>query len=41
MEFTLTDVPLMPRTEELTIQHRGGDYTANYMALTKDFYLNF
>ena len=41
MEFVLSDKPLMPRCTELVIQHRGGDYTAKYMALTKDFYLNF
>ncbi|MBO5890674.1 MAG: methyltransferase [Alistipes sp.] len=41
MEFVLSEEPLMPCCTELTIQHRGGDYTANYIALTKDFYLNF
>ena len=41
MEFVLSDKPLMPRCTELVIQHRGGDYTVKYMALTKDFYLNF
>ena len=41
MEFTLTSTPIMPRTEELTVQHRGGNYTAKYRELTKDFYLNF
>lgn len=41
MEFVLSDKPLMPRCTELVIQYRGGDYTAKYMALTKDFYLNF
>lgn len=41
MEFELTDTPLMPRSEELLIQYRGGDYSEKYRALTKDFYLNF
>ena len=41
MEFVLTDRPLMPRCEELVIQHRDGTYSAKYRDLTKDFYLNF
>lgn len=41
MEFELTDTPLMPRSEELLIQYRGGDYSEKYRVLTKDFYLNF
>ncbi len=41
MEFVLTDRPLMPRCEELVIQHRDGTYSAKYRTLTKDFYLNF
>ena len=41
MEFVLSDKPLMPRCTELVIQYRGGDYTAKYKELTKDFYLNF
>ena len=41
MEFVLTNTPLMPRCDELTIQHRNGDYTAQYRTLTRDFYLNF
>ena len=41
MEFVLTNRPLMPRCDELTIQHRNGDYTAQYRTLTRDFYLNF
>lgn len=41
MEFMLCDEPLMPRAEELIIQHRGGEYSVKYRALTKDFYLNF
>ena len=41
MEFVMRDGPLMPRCEELLIQHRDGTYSAKYRALTKDFYLNF
>lgn len=41
MEFVRTNTPLMPRCEELVIQHRNGEYSAKYRALTKDFYLNF
>ncbi|MBO7235309.1 MAG: methyltransferase [Alistipes sp.] len=41
MEFELTDTPLMPRSEELLIQYRGGDHSEKYRVLTKDFYLNF
>ena len=41
MEFVYTDKPLMPRCEELVIQHRDGTYSSKYRELTKDFYLNF
>ena len=41
MEFRLTDKPLMPRAEVLTIQAKDGSYTEEYRALTKEFYLNF
>jgi tRNA1Val (adenine37-N6)-methyltransferase len=41
MEFRLTDKPLMPRAEVLTIQAKDGSYTEEYWALTKEFYLNF
>ena len=41
MEFIRTDRPLMPRCEEMVIQHRDGEYSAKYRSLTKDFYLNF
>lgn len=41
MEFVQCDAPLLPRCGELVIQYRGGDYTAKYKELTKDFYLNF
>ena len=41
MEFVYTDKPLMPRCEELSIQHRDGSYSLKYRELTKDFYLNF
>lgn len=41
MEFVLVDEPIMPRCEELIIQHRDGGYSAKYRELTKDFYLNF
>ena len=41
MEFVRSDKPLMPRCEELIIQHRDGSYDSKYRELTKDFYLNF
>lgn len=41
MEFQLSPQPLMPRCEILTIEHRNGGYSEQYMALTHDFYLNF
>ena len=41
MEFVRRDKPLMPRCEEMVIQHRDGEYSAKYRTLTKDFYLNF
>lgn len=41
MEFELCDTPLMPRAEELIVQCCSGEYSADYRALTKDFYLNF
>ena len=41
MEFVHWDKPLMPRCEELVIQHRDGSYSSKYRELTKDFYLNF
>lgn len=41
MEFVYSDKPIMPRTEELTIQERDGSYSSKYRTLTKDFYLNF
>ena len=41
MEFVLTDKPLMPCAECLTIQAADGSYTDDYRHLTKEFYLNF
>lgn len=41
MEFVRSQRPLMPRCDELVIQHRDGSYSSKYRALTKDFYLNF
>lgn len=41
MEFVRSDMPLMPRCEELVIQQRDGSYSPKYRELTKDFYLNF
>lgn len=41
MEFVHTVMPLMPRCEEMVLQHRDGTYSLKYRALTKDFYLNF
>ena len=41
MEFVRTSKPLMPRCEELVIQHGDGSYSPKYRTLTKDFYLNF
>lgn len=41
MEFRRSTKPLMPRCDELVIQHRGGHYSSHYMALTRDFYLIF
>ena len=41
MEFQLSDKPLMPRAETLTIQTKEGSYTPEYRHLTEEFYLNF
>lgn len=41
MEFQLCAEPIMPHCDELTIQHRSGEYTTQYRTLTRDFYLNF
>ena len=41
MEFQLSDKPLMPRAEILTIQTKDGSYTPEYRHLTEEFYLNF
>ena len=41
MEFQLSDKPLMPRAETLTIQTKDGSYTPEYRHLTEEFYLNF
>lgn len=41
MEFVLTDTPLMPRADMLTIQAVDGTYTEEYRCLTEEFYLNF
>ena len=41
MEFRLSDKPLMPRAERLTIQAADGSYTEDYRRLTEQFYLNF
>jgi tRNA1(Val) A37 N6-methylase TrmN6 len=41
MEFRLSDTPLMPRAESLTIQAKDGSYTEDYRRLTEQFYLNF
>lgn len=41
MEFRLSDKPLMPRAESLTIQAADGSYTEDYRRLTEQFYLNF
>lgn len=41
MEFRLSDKPLMPRAESLTIQAKDGSYTEDYRRLTEQFYLNF
>ena len=40
MEFKLSEVNLVVEKSQLLIQS-GGDYTAQYKELTKDFYLNF
>ena len=41
MEFQLSDKPLMPRADTLTIQAKDGSYTSEYRYLTEEFYLNF
>ena len=41
MEFRLSDSPLMPRADSLTIQAKDGSYTEEYRRLTEEFYLNF
>jgi tRNA1Val (adenine37-N6)-methyltransferase len=41
MEFQLSDMPLMPRADSLTIQAMDGSYTTEYRHLTAEFYLNF
>ena len=41
MEFQLSDKPLMPRADMLTIQAKDGSYTSEYRHLTEEFYLNF
>ena len=41
MEFRLSDSPLMPRADSLTIQTKDGSYTEEYRRLTEEFYLNF
>jgi tRNA1Val (adenine37-N6)-methyltransferase len=41
MEFRLSDKPLMPCAESLTIQAKDGSYTEDYRRLTEQFYLNF
>ena len=41
MEFRLSDKPLMPRADTLTIQAKDGSYTSEYRHLTEEFYLNF
>lgn len=41
MEFRLSDKPLMPCAETLTIQAKDGSYTDEYRRLTEQFYLNF
>ena len=41
MEFRRVEQPLMPRCDTLVIHRRGGDYSAEYRTLTKDFYLGF
>ena len=41
MEFRLSDKPLMPRADMLTIQAKDGSYTSEYRHLTEEFYLNF
>ena len=41
MEFRLSDSPLMPRADSLTIQAKDGSYTEEYCLLTEEFYLNF
>jgi tRNA1Val (adenine37-N6)-methyltransferase len=41
MEFRLSDKPLMPCAESLTIQAADGSYTEDYRRLTEQFYLNF
>ena len=41
MEFRLSDKPLMPRADSLTIQAKDGSYTPEYRHLTAEFYLNF
>lgn len=41
MEFRLSDMPLMPCADSLTIQAKDGSYTTEYRHLTAEFYLNF
>lgn len=41
MEFQLSNRPLMPRADSLTIQAKDGSYTTEYRHLTAEFYLNF
>jgi tRNA1Val (adenine37-N6)-methyltransferase len=41
MEFQLSDKPLMPCADSLTIQAKDGSYTTEYRHLTAEFYLNF
>lgn len=41
MEFVLTDSPIMPRCDSLTIHGSDGSYTSDYRHLTEEFYLAF
>ena len=41
MEFQLSDRPLMPCADSLTIQAKDGSFAPEYRHLTEEFYLNF